>query len=157
MAILSHLNVLNYVVWHSSGCILGVIFSICKMKRVPMKNAVRSHKLLEWIHIIIWKTQCNWEPLQDLQSEFGAQLSLTVWHLKRMIDYKPKENILVDLWIRQRVVLWICGAHMLLLKGTTMTQHLGQPIFQGPTWNFGSSKTALTVHLFCRVGKLWTG
>lgn len=87
------LNVLNYVVLHSSGFILGLIFSICKMRRVPIKSAVRSHELLEWMHIIIWKALCNWEPLQDLQSEFGAELSLTGWHLKSMRDYKPKENI----------------------------------------------------------------
>lgn len=46
---------------------------------------------------------------------------------------------------------------MLLLKGTTMTQHLGQPAFQGPAWSFGSSKTAVSVHLFCRVGSCGLG
>lgn len=123
-----HGHTVTPVVLHSSGFLPGLVISICKMRRVPIKSAVRSRELLEWIRIIIWKALCNGEPLQDLQSEFGAELSLTVWHLKSMRDYKPKKMfILVDLWIRRRVVLWILRAHTPLLKGTAMTQHLGQP------------------------------
>lgn len=105
------------VLIHVSLCeafVLSLIFSTRKVRRIPIKNAVRltwtdrvdAHYKLKntiqlWTVIRLTKRSQSWVKLDNLTVE--------------TINGR-KIFILVNLWIRQRAVLWVFKAHMLLKR-----------------------------------------
>lgn len=112
------LHVLNHVSLRKAF-VLSLIFNTCKMRRIPIKNAVR----LTWTgwvaaHYKLENTMQLWTVLRLTKS--WVQLdNLTVETINGR-----KIFILVNLWIRRRAVLWVFRAHMLLKR------HNNDPAFR---------------------------